>query len=241
MTYEKTYEKSDKKPEENDIPVRLKGVGDSLWVTFDPGRSPDILEAALSKPFERLGHLAVNAHVVLDPCGREVDEGLVEILEDFLKQKFQVGQVSLPPSPKPDRADIEKREQDSKSGWGGADGGTVVISGRVRSGQKVEAEKHLIILGDLNPGAEAIAGGDIIVMGNLLGTALAGQPGNEKAVIIALDFRPTQVQIGGFVAAGVPASPGIRPEIARIEDNCVIVDDYVKASPFKRLAWPEVR
>ena len=118
---------------------------------------------------------------------------------------------------------------------------TLVISGRVRSGQKVEARKHLVILGDLNPGAEAIAGGDIIVLGNLLGTALAGQPDNEKAVIIALDFRPTQVQIGGFIAAGIPSSPGIKPEIARIEDNAVVVEDYIKASPFKRLAWPEVR
>ncbi|NOY69035.1 MAG: septum site-determining protein MinC [Deltaproteobacteria bacterium] len=235
------YEKSDKKPEENDIPVRLKGVGDSLWVTFDPGRSPDVLKVALAKPFERLGYLAVNARVILDPCGREVAESLVKILENFLRQEFQVGQVSLPPSPRPDKAKIEKREQDTKSGWGNADGDTVIISGRVRSGQKVEAKKHLVILGDLNPGAEAISGGDIIVMGNLLGTALAGQPDNEQAVIIALDFRPTQVQIGGFVAAGVPSTPGIHPEIARVEDNCVIVDDYVKASPFKRLAWPKIR
>ena len=97
-----------------------------------------------------------------------------------------------------------------------------------------------MVIPALNPGAEAIAGGDIVVIGNLLGTALAGQPDNEKAVIIALDFRPTQVQIGGFVAAGIPSSPGIKPEIARIEDNCVVVEDYVKASPFKRLAWPEV-
>jgi len=236
-----TDETSHKNPETNLPPARLKGVGDSLWVTFDPGKTPDILKTAISKLFVRMGHLAVNTPVVLDPAGRKVDEKLFDILSAFLKERFKVGRVSLPPEPKPDTASLKKREEETKGGWGRLEDDTLVISGRVRSGQKVEARKHLVILGDLNPGAEAIAGGDIIVLGNLLGTALAGQPDNEKAVIIALDFRPTQVQIGGFIAAGIPSSPGIKPEIARIEDNAVVVEDYIKASPFKRLAWPEVR
>ena len=117
----------------------------------------------------------------------------------------------------------------------------LVIAGRVRSGQKIQAKKHLIVLGDLNPGAEAIAGGDIIIMGSLQGKASAGQPDNEEAIIVALEFKPTQIQIGGFVAGGMADSAKNRPEFAYIENNAIVVDDYIKENPFRRLAWPEVR
>ena len=73
------------------------------------------------------------------------------------------------------------------------------------------------------------------------GITSAGQPDNENAIIMALEFKPTQIQIGGFVAAGIADSSGNRPEFACVEDNAIIVDDYIKGNPFRRLAWPEVR
>jgi septum site-determining protein MinC len=98
-------------------------------------------------------------------------------------------------------------------------------------------------MGDLNPGAEAFAGGDIIVLGTLMGTAVAGQPDNESAIIMALDFRPTQVQIGGLAAAGTPVAGGKThgPEFAKIDNNQIVILGYIEQNPFKRLAWPEVR
>ena len=49
------------------------------------------------------------------------------------------------------------------------------------------------------------AGGDILVIGSLCGTAAAGQTDNRDAIILALDFRPIQVKIGSVVAAGLSA------------------------------------
>jgi len=118
---------------------------------------------------------------------------------------------------------------------------TLVLAGRVRSGQSVRAKKHLIIMGDVNPGCELIAGGDILVIGSLLGTAAAGQPDNGDAIILALDFRPTQVKIGGIVAAGLPAAGQGALEFAQIEDGVIVVDDYLAANPFKRIPWPVIR
>jgi septum site-determining protein MinC len=105
----------------------------------------------------------------------------------------------------------------------------------------VTARKHLLILGDVNPGGEVVAGGDILVIGSLCGTASAGQPDNLDAIVLALDFRPTQVQIGGFVAAGLPDSPGKITEFAHLENGAIMVEDYLKAAPFGRLPWPQVR
>jgi septum site-determining protein MinC len=223
-------------------PVKLKGVGDSLWVSVNPSLPVDQLKQELVKPFERLRHLAINARIILD-MGRDDEEidRLIETLGAYLKTEFQVGHVSKPNAPRQSEHKNRIRQQDAGNAWHHYRNDGLVIAGRVRSGQKIQAKKHLIILGDLNPGAEVTAGGDIIIMGCLQGKAAAGQPDNEDAIIVALEFKPTQIQIGGFVAAGMSESAGSRPEFACVEGNAIVVDDYTKGNPFKRLAWPEVR
>ncbi len=116
-----------------------------------------------------------------------------------------------------------------------------MLAGRVRSGQKVTTGKHLVIMGDVNPGAEITAGGDIIVLGSLRGVACAGQPQNVKAVVIALDFRPTQVQIGPTVAAGLAPLEKKTAEIAQVEGGGIMVTEYLVSNPFGRMPWPKVR
>jgi len=225
----------------DDLPVRLKGVGDSLWVTIDPAQPIDRLQAALIKPFERLKHLAINARVVIDP-GKSVEaDELINELGQFLKDRFQVGQVSKPPEKKKPVNKERIRNQDLGNAWHHYRSEALMIAGRVRSGQKIVAKNHLIIMGDLNPGAEVIAGGDILVMGTLSGKAQAGQPDNEAAIVMALQFRPTQIQIGGIVAAGLSSGGNGNPEFAFIENQAIVVDDYIANNPFKQLTWPEVR
>ena len=69
----------------------------------------------------------------------------------------------------------------------------------VRSGEKVAAEGHLIVIGDVNPGAEVIAGYNIFVWGALRGSAYAGVPDHEEAIITALHFAPIQLRIAGIL------------------------------------------
>ncbi len=71
--------------------------------------------------------------------------------------------------------------------------------GSLRSGQKIEFEGSLIILGDLNGGAEAIAGENIVVLGALRGLAHAGAKGNKKAIIAASKIECPQIRIANIV------------------------------------------
>jgi septum site-determining protein MinC len=224
----------------NKSPIKLKGVGNSLWVTFDPTQPVDFLQEELTKLFKRMKHLVVNARIVLDPGEQEDCDDLVNKLRVFLKDTFDVGAVSKPPVK---RAVKEERirQRDVASSWHNYAGEVLMLTGRVRSGQKIAAKKHVLILGDVNPGGEIIAGGDIVVMGSLCGTVSAGQPDNEDSIVLSLDFRPTQVQIGGLVAAGIPSSRGKTVEFASVEDNAIVVKDYLKANPFGRLPQPLVR
>lgn len=76
---------------------------------------------------------------------------------------------------------------------------TKFYNGSLRSGQKVEFEGSLVILGDLNGGAEAIAGENIVVLGTLRGLAHAGAKGNKKAIIAANIIDCPQLRIANIV------------------------------------------
>ena len=76
---------------------------------------------------------------------------------------------------------------------------TKYIRGAIRSGTRIEFEKSLIIIGDINAGAEVIAGGNIIVTGVLRGLAHAGAKGNKKAIIAARKMEAPQIRIANIV------------------------------------------
>lgn len=76
---------------------------------------------------------------------------------------------------------------------------TKFIRGNLRSGQREEFSGSIAILGDLNYGAEVIAGDNIIVTGKLRGLAHAGANGNKKAIISANSIDATQVRISNIV------------------------------------------
>ena len=76
---------------------------------------------------------------------------------------------------------------------------TKFIRGNLRSGQREEFSGSIAILGDLNYGAEVIAGENIIVTGRIRGLAHAGANGNKKAIISANSIDATQVRISNVV------------------------------------------
>ena len=96
--------------------------------------------------------------------------------------------------------------------------------GTLRSGEDLEAEEDLLLLGDINPGATVSAGGDVMVWGRLLGIAHAGRPNNLEAKIIALELRPVQLRIANVVARGPKEIPedGLTEEASLLEGEIVI-------------------
>jgi septum site-determining protein MinC len=85
------------------------------------------------------------------------------------------------------------------------------------------------LIGDVNPGAEIIAGGDIVVWGKLRGIAHAGAMGNESAVICALELAPSQIRIGEHIARPPERSrPPKVPEIASVQEDGIVVERWTK-------------
>lgn len=76
---------------------------------------------------------------------------------------------------------------------------TKFYKGSIRSGQKMEFEGSIVIIGDVNDGAEVIAEDNIAVVGNLRGMAHAGAKGNEKAIIAANIINSPQIRIASRI------------------------------------------
>jgi len=71
--------------------------------------------------------------------------------------------------------------------------------GSLRSGQRLETEGSIVIIGDVNSGAEVIASDNIVVLGNLRGLAHAGAKGNKNAIIAAGKLDAVQLRISNIV------------------------------------------
>jgi septum formation inhibitor MinC len=87
---------------------------------------------------------------------------------------------------------------------------TLYHRGTLRGGQTLHNLGNIVIIGDVNPGAELIASGDILVFGSLRGVAHAGAQGDASARVVALELAPTQLRIATMIASdtgGVEAGP----------------------------------
>lgn len=107
------------------------------------------------------------------------------------------------------------------------DANAKVVFGTLRSGQRYETPFSLVVVGDVNPGADLIAGGDIVVLGSLRGTAHASAYDDDSLhhVIIALHMQPMQLRIGSVISRGSD-EVGRGAEIARIDNRRIIVEPF---------------
>jgi septum site-determining protein MinC len=105
---------------------------------------------------------------------------------------------------------------------------TTTVRRTLRSGQSVEFPGHVVIMGDVNPGARVVAGGHIIVWGRLRGTAHAGVIAPKEAFICALELAPMQLIIGNVISRS-PAGERpahVTPEIAFVQDGQIIAEAW---------------
>lgn len=104
----------------------------------------------------------------------------------------------------------------------------MLVHRSLRSGQKVHYDGNVVIFGDVNPGSEITATGDIIVIGSLRGVVHAGANGDNSAIIMAYRLTPVQLRIGSTISRPPENSlPSNYPEIARIQMNRMVIEPYV--------------
>ncbi len=161
-----------------------------------------------------------------DSHGDDEERGLFAGIDDFAP-------IDDEPTSRSKKDASQKLSLADPSLWDDPD--ARVIYSTLRSGQRIESEHSLIIIGDINPGAEVVAGGDVFVLGSLRGVAHAGaydETGGGRT-IFALILQPTQLRIGTTMSRG-SSEGGKVPEIAKVEGNMIVVEPFIKKSGPKR-------
>ncbi|MGN0290660.1 MAG: septum site-determining protein MinC [Lachnospiraceae bacterium] len=125
------------------------------------------------------------------------------------------------------KAQIEEvlRRQDESTGQ--------FYKGTLRSGQVLESETSIVIIGDVNPGAKIVAKGNIVVLGSLDGSAYAGAAGNPDSFVAALHMNPIQIKIADIIGRSEDKSPlerlrgrkkHLEPQVAYVKDEAIYID-----------------
>ncbi len=217
--------------------VALRAYKDGLHLIIKPHLSIAEVEAAIQQEISRVNRSLAGTSVrIVLKCPALEDEE-VSLLKSQLQETYDLtvrgieiadASVSAPIAAAPTMHTISPAtdSRDSRDSEPSR-----IIAHTIRSGQTEEfPQGSLIIYGDVNSGSEVRAGGDIVVLGTLRGSAYAGMNGRLSAVIIAMDLAPLQLQIGNYVnRPPVNQKPRGYPEIARIgAEDVIIVEKFVK-------------
>ncbi|MCA9884173.1 MAG: septum site-determining protein MinC, partial [Anaerolineae bacterium] len=103
----------------------------------------------------------------------------------------------------------------------------VMVKRTLRSGRTVHSRGHVVVFGDVNPGAKIIAAGDVVVWGKLRGMVHAGAEGDDSVIVCALDMNPNQLRIADHIVTS-PAEHHrqVTPEVAFVRDGQIVVEAW---------------
>jgi septum site-determining protein MinC len=169
------------------------------------------------------------------------DSGATQAAAEALGLETTFGpQVTFPPEaasmPRPewhegrDKGQLETEAEDATLRLAQDGDLGVLIRRTLRSGQVVQYPGHVVVIGDVNPGAEIIAGGDVVVWGKLRGIVHAGATGDDEAVVCALSLAPLQLRIGNHIARAPEEREDLleRPEMASVQDGEIVAEPWEK-------------
>lgn len=132
--------------------------------------------------------------------------------------------LGLPTTENLDRSEFEINDGAEKAE-------TLWLRKHIRSGQKIHFNGNIVIVGDVNQGAEITASGNILVMGACRGFVHAGSDGDSKSTIIASRIQSPQIRIAHYITRPLENSAEISnfPEMAHIRQDMIVIEDYKKA------------
>lgn len=219
--------------------IAIKGVKDGLLIKLSATEEWLSITEELSSRIDEQADFYSGANVTVDIGSRPVPKYELRSLKALLERRKLTLTVVLSDSDTTNKSAIaldlrtETRNQipgrtiqetvPTNSEETGTNG--VMFRRTLRSGRTIHSDGHVVVFGDVNPGAKIIAAGDIIIWGRLRGTVHAGANGDESAIVCALDMSPNQLRIAGYIATSPPGKRrNIIPETALIRDNQIIVE-----------------
>ena len=195
----------------NSVSINLKT--DEVIIKIEDNATQDEIILELTKKIKELKKMYQDEKTPIRVTGKILTNKELEEIKELIKKQIDV-EIRFDT---PITLGLHSITRSYKKDVGTSE--TTFHKGSLRSGQKIEVEGSIVIIGDVNAGAEVIAADNIIVIGTLRGLAHAGAKGNKEAIIAASTLDVVQLRISNIVM-----------EIDREEENVyehayIYVDD----------------
>ena len=195
----------------NSVSINLKT--DEVIIKIEDNAEQDEIILEVTKKLKELKKMYKDEKTPIRVTGKILTNKELEEIKELIKKQIDV-EVRFDT---PTTLGLHSITRSYKKDVGTSE--TTFHKGSLRSGQKIEVEGSIVIIGDVNSGAEVIAADNIIVIGTLRGLAHAGAKGNKEAIIAASTLDVVQLRISNIVM-----------EIDRNEENVyehayIYVDD----------------
>ncbi len=207
--------------------VTIKGLKYGLQLTFAKGATFDDVQANLLDKLQSGDGFFIRGTTVFVPKGYFAEEQ-----NEALRRMFhRHGMLFSTELKRPNLAPPSRDEKSSakKSAPVDETQKMTVINRTVRGGQEVKVNCSVLICGNVNPGAQVIAGGSIDVRGTCRGFVHAGAFGDKTAFVVADRLMPAQIRIADLVARAPDEPEQVsRAERAMIKDNMIIFEPVAR-------------
>lgn len=213
----------------------IKGSREGLRIIFPIPHSFGEAVDALAANLAGAGGFFEGARALLEPSRELTDPEMAQMRELLAQYGLELSQIRPVDARVPAAARVKEVKEKVPRPAAAATAlefpkgeQALMIRNTVRSGQKIQYSGSVTVLGDVNPGAEIIAAGDILVFGALKGTAHAGSCGNRKAVVAALMLKPVQLRIAELIVRAPDKDDSVNdPEIAQIRNDAIVVEPFI--------------
>lgn len=206
--------------------VLIRGTSEGITVYLNEQIEFDVVCDELREKFVNANGFFKGASIIINSGQRTVSPNekmaLINLCQEFELAGIEFVSAPMLSNQRPQRSPLVN------------EGKTLIIKKTIRSGQQVSYQGNVVVLGDVNPGAEVVAAGDIVVMGILRGVVHAGSQGDTDAEVYALNLQPTQLRIAHCIARSPDGKQPkkkqkrwvkkIEPEMAKIKDGLIVIE-----------------
>ncbi|MDK1029971.1 MAG: septum site-determining protein MinC [Anaerolineae bacterium] len=215
--------------DEQTIPIQIKGLRDGLLISIGDGEWAT-LEPALFEYIDSQDSFFRGARIALDVGAQKLKvNDLVSLRDKLSEHEISLWAVMSESALTEKTAQLlglatriskPRPEQLNQFSVDGHNNETALFLDRtLRSGMRIEYPGHIVVTGDVNPGAEIIAEGNVLVWGRVRGMIHAGAKGDNSAYICALALAPTHLRIAEVVSGKLKKGENQTPVIVKISKD----------------------
>lgn len=178
--------------------VMIKGTKSGIIVVLDPALDFETLKDHVAEKFKEASHFLGDAAMAISFEGYKPNNEEQRQLLEVINENSHLKIICVVDTDK-EKEDMFHKCLDERLTELDANTGQF-YKGNLRSGQVLEVETSIIVIGDINSGAKVVSKGNVIILGALKGNVFAGASGNENAFVVALEMSPIQIRIADVIA-----------------------------------------